>query len=48
MRRVLEKLAGVCEKAEDLFCPPETALKELLQRSILGFGWESNTDLDLF
>lgn len=33
---------GVCEKAEDLVCPPETALKDLLQRSIRGFGQESN------
>lgn len=37
-----DKVAGICEKAEDFFCPPKTALKDLLQRSIHGFGWESN------
>lgn len=35
-------VAGVCEKAEDFFCPPKTALRDLLQRSIHGFGWESS------
>lgn len=34
--------AGVCRKAKDFFCPPKTALRDLLQRSIHGFGWESN------
>lgn len=46
--RRTDKVAGVCEKAEDFFWPLNIALKDLLQGSILGFGWESNTDLDLF
>ncbi len=30
--------ADVCEKAADFFCHPKTALKDLLQRSMCGFG----------
>lgn len=39
--------SGVCWIEEDLLCSTKTALKDLLQRSILGFQRESNTDLDL-
>lgn len=39
--RKANKVSCVCEKEKEFFCPPKTALKDLLQRSINGFGWES-------
>lgn len=42
VERQAEWRVFVKKAAEDFFCPPKTALRDLLQRSIPGFGWESN------